>query len=181
LRQQRRQRSASQIRGAMARALFEVPIILTAINGVAVAWLSVHIQSLTDILQGYCRKSAKGNNEVRDYLRVGLGIDALVIPSEFSGAIRVGWGYLAFITATISLTLILFLLMIVGSIAIHFLLLRDIYMDPSFNLTISKMTIAFVAFSDITCLATSFLRNPDQCGQRFQGKADSNPVIADSR
>jgi len=146
---------------ATNRNLREILIVFSAITGLLAVGLSVNRQTLSDIVQAYVDKRSKSDNEANEYLSIGHGLSFASLPNSDYGLLSFGRGYLMLLLLLIFLVISLFIITVGAALALHVLILRDIYYYPSYSHAVSLLVISLVIACDLlgliwTLLATGF-------------------------
>jgi hypothetical protein len=130
------------------RNLREMLLTVSGLLGVAAAGLNLHAVILSEILSVYAEKRSKGDAKLKGYLNIGYGVEFAVLPETSDKNLNTSGWYAAFIAVMgLGMILLLAILLITG-FAIHVLVLRDVYVDPSFSRGVSVGVIVFVLFTD---------------------------------
>ena len=141
------------------RNLREMLLIGSAFLGVAAAALNHHAAILSESLNAYAEKRSRGDAKIKGYLNIGYGVDFSVMPETSDANMNTSGWYLAFIGLMgFAMILLLAVLLITGFI-IHVLVLRDVYVDPSFSRGVSVGVIAFVLLTDVLTVGLSLFNS----------------------
>lgn len=131
--------------------LREILIALSALLGVAVGFLNSYHDALSEIIAAFIEKRSKGNKRLEGVLKAGYGLDAMPLPPTSMGHLELGWGYAVFLVLFGFLVICVLAILALGSVAIHLIVLHEIYARPSFSTGVSIAIICFVVTCD--CLA----------------------------
>jgi len=132
--------------------LREILIALSALIGVGIAFLNSYHDALSEIIAAFTEKRSKGNKPLESVLKAGYGLDAMPLPPQSMGDLQLGWGYAAFLVLFGFLVVSLLAILALGSVAIHLIVLHEIYAKPSFSTGVSIAVICFVVTCDCLTL-----------------------------
>ncbi|MHB8269259.1 hypothetical protein [Bradyrhizobium sp.] len=141
------------------RHLREMLLIVSALLGVAAAGLSHHAAILSEILSAYTEKRSRGDAKIKGYLGIGYGVDFAVLPETSDVNLKPSGWYAAFIGVMALAVILLLLALLLTGFTIHLLVLRDVYVDPSFSRGVSVGVIVFVLLTDLFSAGLSLLGN----------------------
>ncbi len=140
-----------------SKNLREVFVVASALLGVGSTCLNHYQDLLREIISGYVDRRSKGNKEVAEYLGMGSGTIFWLMPNAKYDDAQLGWGFLGLVGMIGAIGALVLVTTLVGAGYIHFLVLKDIYSDPSFSSAASTLVIAFVLACDCFSILLSFL------------------------
>jgi hypothetical protein len=140
-----------------SKNLREVLVVASALLGTASAALNHYIDLLGEIVSAYVDRRSKGDKEIAEYLGMGLGTNHWILPNAKYGNAHLGWGFLGFIATLGLLGIIVLLATLLGAGYVHYLVLQDIYLNPSFSNAVSVWIIGFVLTCDSFSILLAFL------------------------
>lgn len=140
-----------------SRNLREVMVVVAAVFALIAAGITVSQTTLNEIIKAYIRKTSKGDQEVNEYLDIGHGIAFWMLPPTKLGTLQLRWGYHLFLSSIAIVFFAVLTALAVGAVYIHFLILKDIYLNPSYSRAVSIGVIAFVLGCDFVCVGFSVL------------------------
>jgi hypothetical protein len=141
------------------RNLREMLLIVSGLLGMAAAGLNLHAVILSEILGAYSEKRSRGDAKLKGYLNIGYGVDFAVLPETSDRNLNTSGWYAAFIAVMGLGILLLFAVVLITGFAIHVLVLRDVYVDPSFSQGVSIGVIVFVLFTDAFTVGLTLFTN----------------------
>jgi hypothetical protein len=130
------------------RNLREMLLIASGLLGIAAAGLNHHAAILSEILTAYSEKRSRGDAKIKGYLNIGYGVDFAVLPETGDKNLNTSGWYLAFIALMGLAVILLLVVILITAFTIHLLVLRDVYVDPSFSRGVSVGVIVFVLLTD---------------------------------
>jgi hypothetical protein len=141
------------------RNLREVLVVASAILGIIATLLTLNRSSLAEIVKAYTQKKSKGQDDVRQFLNIGYGIDLFILPKTTNNNQAIGWGFGTFLILWIAAIVFLFCVATTAAIYVHFLILKNIYVDPSYSRSVSLGVIAFVLGCDFVSICNVILNS----------------------
>ncbi|MGX4804853.1 hypothetical protein [Bradyrhizobium guangdongense] len=140
-----------------SKNLREVLIVASALVGVFATTLNHYVDIMNDIIGCFVDRRSKGDKEVSEFLGLGLGTNLWFLPGVKYENASVSWGFLALISMIAVLGISVLLCTFFGTVYVHFLVLKDIYINPSFSHATSVAVISFVLACDVFTLLLAFL------------------------
>jgi hypothetical protein len=142
-----------------SKNLREVLIVASALVGCFSGMLSRYIEIMDEIVASFVDRQSKGDKDVSEFLGLGLGTNFWFLPSAAYGHASTGLGFLALLSVIGLLGITLLFCTVFGAAYIHWCILRDIYVNPSFSVSASIWVIGFVLACDFFTLLLAFLSN----------------------
>lgn len=142
---------------AASRNLREVLVVVSATLGVVSSGLGIYYAVLTEIIAAYVEKRSKGDKEVREFLGIGHGVDFIVMPNVEYKNLSLGWGFAVFLVVVFLAGVVFVLSIAAAALYLHYVVLKDIYYDPSFSDRVSMYVIAFVLLGDFLSISINAL------------------------
>jgi hypothetical protein len=141
---------------ASSRHLREILVVASSLIGLIATYLNIYKGSLNEMLSAYTRRQSKGDARVRRFLDIAYDLDFFVLP-DVGPRESLPKSFLPVMFIWIVALVIVFAAVVCAALAIHILILRDIYIDPSYSVRVSIGVIAFVVLCDfITMMASVY-------------------------
>lgn len=137
--------------------LREVLVVISAILGLITAAINLNRNVLDDLTKAHLRRQSKGKKDVAELLEIAYGFNVVGLPNPGFRRLLFGGSYTLFLLSILIVILLLVAAIIVAAGTIHFLILRDIYQQPSFSTLVSICVIGFVLICDLLVLALGIL------------------------
>lgn len=141
------------------RNLREMLLVFSGLLGMAAAGLNHHAAVLSEILSAYAEKQSRGDEKIKEYLGIGYGVNFAVLPDTSGVNLKTSGWYAAFIVLLVMALVLLIVVVLLAAFTIHLLVLRDVYVDPSFSHGVSVGVIVFVLLTDVFTVGLGLLNN----------------------
>lgn len=134
---------------AATRDLREILIVISAIVGVAIGFVSYHHDVLTEIVSAEVAVGSNGDEVLKELLDITYGLTIFPLSPPFQGDLELGSGYRTLVRACEFLAWVSAAFVALGSIMIRLKVLESIYFDPTFSVEISCWVIGFAVITDV--------------------------------
>lgn len=137
---------------AATKDLREILVIISAIVGVAIAFVGHHHEILTEILSAEVTVRSDGDQVLKEILDITYGLTIFPLCPPVQGNLELGSSYRTLVRVCVFLVWLSAAFLALGSMLIRLKVLESIYFDPTFSVEISCWVIAFALITDMLSL-----------------------------
>lgn len=131
------------------RDLREILVVISAIVGVAIGFVSHHHEVLTEIVSAEVAARSNGDQVLKEILDITYGLTIFPLSPPVQGDLELGSSHGTLVRVCTILAWLSAAFVAVGSILIRLKVLEGIYFDPTFSVEISCWVIGFAVITDM--------------------------------